>query len=95
MSEPMFYIGYIEHYCYGKVITTISKSQYPEIFTGKYYPIIADSGEGSLEDLFLKLIRGKQEKFTKVNLKPNILRLFFNDSEKTTFQETSERGLKG
>lgn len=61
MSEQVLYIGYIEHHYHNNVIITISLSEYPEVFTGEYYPITADSGEGSLVNLFIKLMRGKPD----------------------------------
>lgn len=42
----------------------------------------------------IQLLILELEKFTKVNLKPNIRRILFNASEKSKIQETSERRFK-
>lgn len=59
MIEPVVYIGYIEYHHNSEVIVTIALSPYPEIFTGEYYPITADYGEGSFGNLLFKLM-GKE-----------------------------------
>ena len=61
MSEPVEYIGYIELHQNEEVIVSIAVFSNPEIFTGEYYPITADYGEGSFADLLFKLKRGLEE----------------------------------
>jgi hypothetical protein len=58
MSEPTDYIGYLEYEENGEVFVDIILSSFPEVFTGEYYPITAESGEGSFADLLFKLKRG-------------------------------------
>ncbi len=55
MSDPVMYIGYLEYAENGEVFVDIILSPYTEAFTGEYYPITADYGEGSCGNLFIAL----------------------------------------
>ena len=55
MSEPVDYIGYLEYEEKGEVFVDIILSPHPEAFTGEFYPITAEYGEGSFGNLFFKL----------------------------------------
>lgn len=58
MSEPVEYIGYTEVKINGEVFASIAVTSDVSKFTGEYFPIIAESGEGSFDDLLFKLKRG-------------------------------------
>ena len=58
MTEPIIYIGLWEVRSGDEVLVTIAVSPDPEDFNGTYYPITAESGEGSFADLLFKLKRG-------------------------------------
>jgi len=61
MDEPIIYIGYTEVKINGETYSSIAISPDVSKFTGEYYPITADNGEGSFADLLFKLKRGIEE----------------------------------
>ena len=60
MSEPIIYIGIVEVIKDGNLIFGVGFSQNSEDFTGKFYQITAEEGEGSCKDLLLKLKKDYQ-----------------------------------
>ena len=52
------YIGYVETRSGNNVFVDIIMANDPVVFTGEFYAITADSGEGSCGELLIKLKRG-------------------------------------